>query len=388
MKRAVCVIAAVCLLFAAACAGKAAEISTDIDFDPEKLALFGGEYLASTGGRLEIYRINNKSVKPYWKSDVEWAVSDYDAERNTALLVSSGRMALLDLGEKTLSEITDSVFAKAELNMDLAFRACFAGGGKLVVAKVLRDKEKPVKVGNTVLGWELSENSGVHVYTLEKSGATILSNSVKIAEMGLEIPAANYCVIRIKPADGGQLAVAVETQPPGAPMADRHYFTMGLDGKCSRVGSYLFKDNPGAVLKQVFARGRLYLANPQKVICVDFNNKRMADVPADASGAADVELLAEETGDFAVARFYSGTSTRIVKYALSESGLESAVLSEDEQRRHTFITENGIYWDKLQLSAQAAKEYKLLGNSGIAYRYFGSNVFLADADGKAAVLFK
>jgi hypothetical protein len=64
------------------------------------------------------------------------------------------------------------------------------------------------------------------------------------------------------------------------------------------------------------------------------------------------------------------------------------VLSEDEQQRHAFVTENGIYWDKLQLSDESAKEYKLLGNSRIAYRYFGSNVFLADADGKAAVLFK
>ena len=167
MKRAVCVIAAVCLLFAAACAGKAAEISTDIDFDPEKLALFGGEYLASTGGRLEIYRINNKSVKPYWKSDVEWAVSDYDAERNTALLVSSGRMALLDLGEKTLSEITDSVFAKAELNMDLAFRACSRVAGNWLSRRFCRIRKSRLKSA-FVLGWELSKNSGyVYIWNRE-----------------------------------------------------------------------------------------------------------------------------------------------------------------------------------------------------------------------------
>ena len=395
MKRALSLYFIWCvLLMAVSCGGLISELYTDLFFDPEKTVMLGDSYIAcAKDGELDIYSVERKRgvIKPYWHGGSE-QVCDWLPKRDLALLSSGGQLAVLDIKKKKTAELTKAVFTKDDLAAELNAQSFFIeSGNTLAVIKVIRDKEKPIMLNGALLGWELSSDSGVYLYSLANMDTPSLLHAVKIDDFGVFYNPTDSLSFKTKELDSGKLAVVAETKPLGTAFANQYFFTLDVQtGSSQKIGEYLLKENVDRFLETAFIKNSFIAVNTRKIICVDFLENRMREAKPEetAENAEGADLLLCEASGYFVTRFYTQASEWYQKYELTGVEIQFSDFKKENLAQVTLVKNAGANVSSLLLPEETVKKYTALKEGTVVYRSFSDSIYLAEADKKAVLLFK
>lgn len=368
------------LIFAlSACENESKLITTDFLFKEGNFNIVHNEFLVCTQeNSTEIYKVNRKNgkLRKYYSLKKSTLI---DNKEDKILFKGEKEYFIYDVSNNEIIDLSVEEFPVlshfVEINCRLSENA-----DSLIVTKIIRNQEEPLKAGKTVIGYNLKNETGLYLYDL--SGKK--KNQVLISEFGIK-KSVKLEMLTVG-SDIKKLGVVFKCSALGTSFNDETYYTVDMTtGNYTKIGEY--KNNE--IMDDVsyyFFYGNYYVnINSSTLSAVDFTNmKIIKDNLPDSVVSNNVMIYIEENEEhFLLNCSNSGyIQCNIEKVNLELKSIDSEELSENNY----YLSENNNL-SKFHPSADFLQELSEEEFSAI-YKTVSEKCYITILDEKLSILYK
>lgn len=379
-KRIICILLSVLnILFFAACGEELNFIITDIPFAEGSFNVIeNGFAVCEDDDGTEIFKINRSSGKlvEYYALETSTLI---DSKKDKILFKGSDGYFVFDITGKKRTDLSATDFPVLDQYVDIGCKFS-ENAESIIVTKVIKNPEEPLKAGYTVLGYNLENETGIYLYDVLGK----LKSQVQLSNFGIK-KSVKLEIITVG-SDSKNIGVALKYSALGTSFADEAYYSVDITaGKCEKIGEYKSLESMDTVSDALIFSDYYVNINSSAVNAVDFQNRKIikAALP-DADEIRNRMLyIAENEENFVINQADSGYfGCKIGKDSIEFEAIDSEKFSADN-----YSVSDIAPWSRVQPASDFYQNFSE-EEFGKIYKTVNDDCYITEADEKFCIIYK